>query len=172
VAGKDTNSKWLIVPLVVVLSPFIISVLCLWFLYSVTLSLLVWVCWLTRGRDVLFVYSDSPHWREYVEAEILPRIKNRAVVLNWSERRKWLRRWSLAPMLFRNFGGYREFNPIGFHFRFLHAPRAYRFWEPLMKWRKKDDAKDLDALLERFYSDLGIQMGMSSRAEALGKSIS
>lgn len=75
-------------------------------------------------------------------------------------------------MLFRNFGGYREFNPIGFHFRFFRAPRSYRFLEPILKWRKKGDAKDLDALLERFYSDLGIQNNLSSGAAESSEFIS
>jgi hypothetical protein len=46
---------------------------------SVALHLLVWVFWLPRGQDVLFVYSDSPVWHDYIEAEILPNIRRRAV---------------------------------------------------------------------------------------------
>ena len=37
-----------------------------------------------RGKDLLLVYSASPHWQPYIEAEWLPRWGDRAVVLNRS----------------------------------------------------------------------------------------
>ena len=64
-------------------------------LYKTTLYLLVWTLWLPRGKDILFVYSDSPIWRDYMTSEVLPLVHERAVVLNWSERKKW-ERWSLG----------------------------------------------------------------------------
>jgi hypothetical protein len=65
----------------------------LFLLYEAALYLLVWTCWLPRGKDILLVYSDSPIWHEYMATEVLPLVQKRAVVLNWSERQKW-RRWS------------------------------------------------------------------------------
>jgi hypothetical protein len=56
------------------------------------LYLLVWALWLPRGKDVLLVYWDSPIWHEYVTTQILPLVQDRAVVLNWSERKKWSHR--------------------------------------------------------------------------------
>src|SRR4051794_36632861 len=67
----------------------------------------IWCWWCARGRDVLFVYSDSPIWHDYVEDRILSELEDRAVVLNWSERKRW--RTSLATLAFRHFGGSREF---------------------------------------------------------------
>jgi hypothetical protein len=148
---------WWAIPLILLLLPLVAAVLVFWSLYSLALYLLVWTCWLTRGRDVLFVYSNSPHWKEYIESEILPRLRNRAVVLNWSERKKWIQKMNLASLLFRHFGGSREFNPVGLHFRPLHLHRTYRFWEPLRTWRKKGDRQPLDILLDRFYGDLGLK---------------
>jgi hypothetical protein len=153
---KKRVEQWWAIPLFLVLLPLIVVVLSLWALYSLSLYFLVWTCWLTRGRDLLFVYSDSPHWKGYIEEEILPRIQHRAIILNWSERRKWLHKMTLASMLFRHFGGCREFNPIGLYFRPCWIHRTYRFWEPIRKWRKKDDRADLDAILDRFCTDLGI----------------
>jgi len=147
---------WWVIPLCILLLPLGLVGIALWCLYSLGLYVLVWICWITRGKIILFVYSDSPHWKEYIEGEILPRIKDRAVILNWSERRKWIQSTALGPMLFRHFGGYRKFNPIGFRFRLFWNHRTYRFWEPLRKWRKKEDREDLDKLLARFYADLGI----------------
>jgi len=146
--------SWWVIPLVILLLPLVVAVMLFWALYSISLYIFVWACWWTCGRDLLFVYSDSPHWKKYIEEEILPRIQDRAVVLNWSERRNWIRKMTLGSMLFRHFGGYREFNPIALRFRPFWIHHTYRFWEPIRKWRKKGDRADLDSLLTRFFADL------------------
>src|SRR2546430_3467987 len=101
--------------LVVLFLPFVLPLallaIVLHILYKITLYLLVWVIWLPRGKDILFVYSDSPIWRDYMATEILPLVQDRAVVLNWSERKKW-RRWRLGVAVFHHFAGGREFNPL------------------------------------------------------------
>jgi hypothetical protein len=73
--------------LIVVLSAVVIS--------RAGVYALFWLLWLPRGKDTLFIYSDSPIWREYMINEVLPLLHKRAIVLNWSQRRKW-KRWSLA----------------------------------------------------------------------------
>ena len=102
------------------------------------------------------VYSDSPHWKRFIEEEVLPSIQDRAVVLNWSERRRWSERLPLESLLLSKFGGDKEFNPIGIHFRLFRSHRVYRFLKPIRKWRKAGERKDLDDLLERFFADLGL----------------
>jgi hypothetical protein len=152
--GRQVEPWWGI-PLVVLLLPLIGLMLVLWVLYSASLYLLVWGCWLPRGRDVLFVYSDSPHWKEFAEQEVLPRIRHRAVFLNWSERKTWIRGMGLAPRVFRHFGGSRNFNPIAFHFRPLRLHRTFRFRDACRKWRRTGDRTELDDILARFYAKLG-----------------
>ena len=96
------------------------------FLYS-----LVWTVWLgTSDRRVLFVYSDSPNWKAYAETRLLPRLPENAVVLNWSQRARWPR-LSFPVMLFREFAGRQEFNPIGLVFERWRRVEDYRFWQPL-----------------------------------------
>ena len=69
------------------------GVLFLWLLLMLQMVTVVW--WLPRGRRVIFVYSNSPVWREYVEERILPRLPANAAILNWSERSRWPF-WSVA----------------------------------------------------------------------------
>ncbi len=88
---------------------------------------LIWILWLPRGKDTLFIYSDSPIWREYMTNEVLPLISERAVVLNWSERRTW-NKWSLATWAFHTVSGPRNYNPMVVMFRPLRSPRTFRFW--------------------------------------------
>ena len=129
---KNTVLVILFLPAVVPLASVAIVLL---LLYKATLYLLIWVLWLPRGKDVLFVYSDSPIWHEYMATEILPLVQERAVVLNWSERKKW-RRWSLGVAVFHHFGGGREFNPLVVLFRPVRLARVFRFWSAFKDWKQ------------------------------------
>jgi len=84
--------------------------------------------WRPHGKDLLIVYSDSPHWRAYIEERWLPKWGHRAVVLNWSERQVWRRRRSPEVALFRAFAGTREFNPLGIVVPEHGAASIVRFW--------------------------------------------
>ena len=139
--------------LVIILSPLIVLFL-LVFLFvfivtSICLHVLIWTCWCTRGRDILFVYSDSPVWHDYVEQRLLPPIRQRAVVLNWSQRKRW--GVSLARAAFRHFGGQREFNPLAVVFRPFWRTRKFRFWHPFREWKHGKPAK-LQQMEQDFFS--------------------
>src|SRR5688572_13185008 len=96
--GSD-NLRWPAVVLIIAILPLIVvlAVLVVIFRLIMTIGLyiLVWTMWCTRGKDILFVYSDSPIWHDYIEQQIIPQIEARAVILNWSDRRHWLHRYSL-----------------------------------------------------------------------------
>ena len=95
-----------------------------------TLYAIVWLWWIGRAqRRVLFVYSDSPHWKQHVETNILPKLPRDSVILNWSERARW-RGFSLPVLLFHCFAGRKEFNPIGLVFGRFAMVERYRFWRP------------------------------------------
>ena len=103
-------------------------------LYRALLYLLVWALWLPKGKDVLFVYSDSPIWQEYMTTRVLPQLQDRAVVLNWSERKKWSR-WSLGVAVFHHFGGAGDFNPLVVLFQPLQLAKTFRFWSAFRDWK-------------------------------------
>lgn len=83
--------------------------------------------WQAQGKDLLLVYSNSPHWQQYVETNWLPRWGGRAVVLNWSERSRWAD--SSAVELFRRYAGNREFNPLAIVVPKAGRPTVVRFWQ-------------------------------------------
>jgi hypothetical protein len=85
--------------------------------------------WADRGKDLILVYSDSPHWRGHVEHTWLPRWGQRAVVLNWSERRTWSEHASSEVALFRAYGGSREFNPLAIVVSSSGHVHVVRFWK-------------------------------------------
>jgi len=136
--------------LFLLLSPLIIVALTFHLLAGLFLHIAVWCCWCARGRYVLFVYSDSPIWHDYVEAHIIPRLGECAVVLNWSQRSRWWR--TLAVLAFRYFGGLRTFNPLALVFRPLRLARHFRFYEPFREF--KHGKTEAVAKMERELYDL------------------
>src|SRR4051812_24296772 len=99
-----------LIVLLPLLIPLIVLVLVLFLLHRAALYALVWILWLPSGKDTLVIYSDSPIWHDYMTQQILPFVEERAMVLNWSVRKKW-HRWSLPVQIFRSFGGRYAFNP-------------------------------------------------------------
>jgi hypothetical protein len=105
---------------------------------------LVWCLWLPKGKDALLVYSDSPIWRDFMLQEIVPLLGERAIILNWSERKQWPL-WSMPTVVFRTFAGRREFNPMVVVFRPFHRAEFFRFWSAF-KDSKHGDATAVQAL--------------------------
>jgi len=107
-----------------------------------------WIGW--NRRRVLFVYSDSPNWKEHVEANILPQLPPNSVVLNWSHRLSW-NRLSVSVILFRGFAGSKEFNPIGLVFERFSIVKQYRFWQAFRD--AKHGRSEALQLIERRFLD-------------------
>jgi hypothetical protein len=108
---------------------------------------------------VLFVYSDSPIWRDYIDERILPLHAERALVLNWSERRRW--RPSLSRMTFHHFGGSREFNPLAVVFRPFRRTRTFRFWQPFRDF-KHGHPEALHAMERDLFGLIGVPEGQAA----------
>lgn len=103
-------------------------------------------------KNLLLVYSNSPHWQRYVEETWLPRWGERAIVLNWSERHTWKR--SPEVGLFRAFlkgaGFAREYNPAA-----IVVPPTGRRVRVVRFWRAFRDFKHgRDRLLRQAEADL------------------
>jgi hypothetical protein len=127
-----------------IILPLAILGLILHVLNDACVYLLVWMWWLPRGKDVLYISSDSPIWKEYMETEILPLVAERAIVLSWSARSKWPN-WSFAVRVFRTFGGRRNFNPMIVLFRPFRRARIFRFL-PAFQERKHGNSASIEQL--------------------------
>ena len=148
---RNVASKALIILLLIGLSPILIIAVLLYLLWGAILYVAIWLTW--RKQFVLFVYSDSPIWKDYTEREILPHIQDRGAILNWSERRNWKN--SLAVLVFRYFGGQRNFNPIGIVIRPFRFVKTYRFYEAF-KVFKHGDPKKVEELRRELLNDIGM----------------
>jgi hypothetical protein len=89
---------------------------------------------LQQGKFVLFVYSDSPKWKPYIEQNILPQIQEHAVVLNWSERNQWDKR-SWAVQAFQHWGGQKDFNPMALVYCNLASVQVIRFYKAFHEYK-------------------------------------
>jgi hypothetical protein len=138
----------------VLCSPLLLLLLFVYGLYALLLHVLLWVLWSPAGKRVLFVYSNSPVWQSYIEDNILPKLPQGSVVLNWSERRRW-HSWSLSAVVFHCFGGSREFNPLAIVVRPLRWVRVFRFWRAFRD-AKHGNPNALRLLETQFFSYLGL----------------
>ncbi len=85
--------------------------------------------WETHGKRILFVYSESPNWKPYVEKTILPKLETHVVTLNWSLRSEWRKTMPLEAKIFRHWGGDKEFNPIAIVLPKKGKVAVIRFWQ-------------------------------------------
>jgi hypothetical protein len=147
----NTGSKAFITFLLIILSPILMITVFFYLLWGTILYIAIWLTW--RTPRLLFVYSDSPTWKNYIEGEILPYIQDRAVVLNWSERRNW--KSSLAVLAFRYFGGHRNFNPMALVFRPFRFVMTYRFFEAFKEF-KQGDPKKVEQIKKDLFRTSGV----------------
>ena len=137
---------------VIVLVPIAVIVGLVWVIAAVLLQLLVWGVWYPRGRYGLIVYSNSPVWQDYFEQHVLPHVRSRAAVLNWSERTRWTS--SLAVTLFRFFAGSRDFNPIAMVFKPFRWVESFRFYRPFKDY-KHGRPEEVEVLRDELLRSLG-----------------
>jgi len=118
-----------------------VAVFLIWeVLWDVILRVWFWRAHVARGRSILFVYSESPNWQVYVEENILPRIRGRAVVLNWSERRLWPTASPWEARFFHRYAGDREFNPMALVFCSRGQIKTVRFHQAFLDFKHGKDA--------------------------------
>lgn len=146
----DAARKIVSLPLIL---PLALLGLILFVLNRIVVYLLVWLWWLPNSKDVLFVSSDSTIWKEYMETQILPLVRDRAMVLNWSERGKWSK-WSFPVHVFRTFGRNRDHTPLVVIFFPFRRARVIRFL-PAFKDFKQGHTENVDQLRRELVLALG-----------------
>jgi hypothetical protein len=108
--------------------------------------------WGKKGRLGILVYSDSPNWKEHIEREVLPRVREKLVVLNWTHRAQWQR--TVEVLAFRHWRGERDFNPMAILFLPRKPVVTLRF-RPAFKELKHGNPEPLRALEGALLRDLG-----------------
>jgi len=108
----------------------------------------------SRGIRCLVVYSESPNWEDHIRNTWLPRLGERAVTLNWSQRSTWPT--SLEVRLFRQFIQSRyNFNPVVLVFRGIRRPHVFRFYYAFQQ-AQHGRRQYLQALETELFDELGL----------------
>jgi hypothetical protein len=110
--------------------------------------------WGARGVRCLLVHSNSAAWHDHIAEHWIPRLGDRAVLFNWSERAA--RRGSLETSVFRHFcGERRNFNPAVVVFRGLGQPQVFRFYYAFLEVRA-GRPRYLEEQERRMFEALGV----------------
>ena len=146
---ENTRSKIVVFLFLLIFLPIVLVYIVFYLLWGMILCAAIWLTW--GKRHTLFVYSNSPIWKDYIEREILPYIQDRAVILNWSERRRW--KLSLAVLAFQYFGGQRNFNPMAIVLPPFRFAKTYRFYEAFQEF-KHGNLNKVEQLKSNFLNDI------------------
>lgn len=136
---RDLPVLLLVVPVVLLLSiPVLIWMLIQTVFYACIL-VTVWLFWLPKGKDILVIYSNSPHWQEFFETALIPMLSDRSHILNWSQRKQWSA-LSLKTLVFNGFSGSYEFNPQVILFKPGQWPKRFRFYKAFRDLKHRNQA--------------------------------
>ena len=99
-------SLMVITILVIILAiPIVIFFVVYWIIKTIILLLLIRLNWHPKKKFMLFVYSDSPKWKSYVETKSIQKLLKYSEVVNFSERKKWKKYMPFKVKVFRHFTG-------------------------------------------------------------------
>ena len=111
-----------------------------WLIKRLWLNIRFRVKWGKKGKNILFVYSESPNWQQYIETNIVPRIDKKAVLLNWSKRSEWKNKKPLEAKILEHWGGEREFNPLAVVFMPKGMVKVIRFHKAFKDYKHGKEA--------------------------------
>jgi hypothetical protein len=162
--NSDQKMRWrdrlflaLSLPVLLVLLPVVLlsllAVLAIILVANALVLIAVWMLWSPRGKDTLVVYSQSPHWKEYFESDLLPKLERRAMALNWSERSRWS--WfDLRVVLFRAFKGNKSFVPMILVVPPFQRPKTFCFYEAFQDFKhgKEQSLRELESQVNAYFA--------------------
>ena len=118
--------------------------------YRFGLKVRFWIRHGRKGKFILFVYSDSSNWKDYIETKIISRIENHSIILNWSKRREWESRMSFETKLFNHWAGSGEFTPTAIVLPLIGKVKVIRLWQISQHAKLREDGVSKKAENELF----------------------
>lgn len=153
---RKKTARWReILPLLLILPIILPTILLIGILYAIStvyIYAMAWLWWAPRGIHLLYVYSDSPHWKDYIEQTILPRLPEGQVILNWSARKQWSK-WALSSWMFHYFSTFREYAPMAILIRPFRRAKIFRFYKPFKDFQH-GHPESLHAMEAAFFETL------------------
>ena len=123
-----------------------------WVVLAAKLAQRVRIEWIPTGRFGVFVYSHGREWRSYVEAEIVPRLRDRLVIVDRSADPRWRGQAGLAGDVYAHWSFGR--GPLAVVFVPWWRPRRFAF-RPALRAYAAGDPAPVEALTARLLRLLG-----------------
>ena len=95
--------------------------------------------WEPEEKFILFVYSESPNWQEYIEKNIIPKLQPNVTTLNWTKRSEWKDDEPLEAKVLKHWGGDREYNPLAVVFPKKGKVETVRFFKAFKDYKHGND---------------------------------
>ena len=93
-----------------------------------------------ENKHILFAYSDSPHWKEYIENNIEPVIADKTIFINRSQDSEWKKNNLLESKVIKHWGGDKEYNPIAIIFPRKGKINVVRFYQAFKDYKHGNTA--------------------------------
>ena len=106
------------------------------------------------GKDLLLVFTDSPHWRAYIEEHWLSKWSDRAVIFNRSQ--PWTHE-QIEAQLWVNVAGDRDHTPLAIVVPPIGRATVVRFWKAF-----RDHKHGKDRALREAEKTLELALGYRS----------
>ena len=126
----------LLLPLMIlILSPFIL----IQDLFRFFEGLGLWVWFKSthgrHGKTLIFVTSEDPSWQPYIAANIIPRIEDQAIILDYKNRPSWHHTRYLEFRAFKKWAeADRDYNPVAIVFRAFGRVECVRFFKAFKEY--------------------------------------
>lgn len=151
-------SLTVIVILAIWLSPFILICLLIYFGFKIKKYYLrkkllqkLQQEWFSKGKRIFFLYSDSKKWKDHFEKKVIPKIKKKAVICNWSTRFEegWDEK-NINYQVFKLFKPLGSFCPLAIVFLPDGKIKTFQFYELYIK-KLKSNTPEYDRMEKEFF---------------------
>jgi len=117
----------IIIPLVVIILPVILYVLIFRFIAQLYIRLRIKHKW-PKGKYILFTYSESENWSQYIEDNILPKIDEYSIIINRSKNQHWKSKFKLERHAIESWANI-NINPIAIIFEPNKKVKVIEFYK-------------------------------------------
>ena len=134
---------------VILLSPFFLLYLLVKALIRAYIRVRLTTKW-PSDKYILFVYSESEHWAPYIEQNLLPSIREYAIVINRTKQKNWKSDFHIEKQALELWS-HIEANPIAIVFKPYKKVRTFHFFEAFRDFKQGKEAK-LNSISQEFYN--------------------
>ena len=131
--SKEKLVSILLVPILIILVVLLSPIIVVWYLRYLAKGLILKHSFRKKlkkeNKNILFAYSDSHHWQQYIEENILPVIESSAIVINRSRDSEWKNNNPIEYQVIDRWGGGKEYNPIAIIFPQKGKIKNIRFYQ-------------------------------------------